>query len=290
MTLDASTRAAVVAEVLTWYNANARDLPWRATDTTPWGVLVSEIMLQQTPVARVLGPWQEWLARWPTPAALAAEESSSAVAAWGRLGYPRRARRLWQAAVAITSTHGGEVPADPEVLRTLPGVGEYTAAAVAAFAYGRRTLVLDTNVRRVLTRIELGEALPATHLTAAERIRTEAWLPGEPATAARWNVAAMELGALVCRAASPDCNQCPVAEHCAWLAAGRPPYDGVRRSQAWHGTDRQCRGVLLAALRQRPYDQTDLLALWPDEAQSARCLAGLVRDGLAQVEGDLVRL
>ncbi len=285
-----SDRAEIVAAVVDWYEQHARDLPWRRPDVTPWGVLVSEIMLQQTPVARVLTPWREWLTRWPTPAALAAEPSAAAVAAWGRLGYPRRALRLWQAARVITADHGGEVPAESALLRTLPGIGEYTDAAVACFAYGRRTLVLDTNVRRVLARIDRGEALPAPHLTRAERDTATAWLPTSPRETARWNVAAMELGAVICRATQPACGECPVNSHCAWLAAGRPPYEGVRRSQAWHGTDRQCRGVLLAALRNHAYDRSELLALWPDPDQAERSLAGLLGDGLARDDGSRIRL
>lgn len=281
--------APVVDLILAWYEDHARDLPWRRPGTSAWGVLVSEVMLQQTPVARVLGPWAEWTTRWPGPASLAAEKSSAAVAAWGRLGYPRRALRLWQAARTITADHGGEVPDDPAILRTLPGVGEYTASAVAAFAYGRRTLVLDTNVRRVLARLDAGQALPAPHLTAGERARASAWLPDDPATAARWNVAAMELGALVCRTA-PDCAACPVVGPCAWVAGGRPPNDGNRRTQPWRGTDRQCRGVLLAALRQRPYAREELLGLWHDPDQAARSLTGLAADSLVTVENGAVSL
>ena len=148
-------RQRVVADVTAWFAAHARPLPWREPDCTPWGVMVSEYMLQQTPVARVLPVWAAWLERWPTPAALAAEEPGEAVRAWGRLGYPRRAQRLHAAATAIRDEHGGEVPADFEALRGLPGVGEYTAAAIASFAHGRRHVVLDTNVRRVL---EIGRA------------------------------------------------------------------------------------------------------------------------------------
>src|SRR3954470_7118450 len=142
--------SALGGEVERWYADNARDLPWRRPDVSPWAVLVSEVMLQQTPVARVVPAWQEWMQRWPTPADLAAEPAGEAVRAWGRLGYPRRALRLHTAARAIVEQHGGEVPASYDDLRALPGVGDYTAAAVATFAHGRRHVVLDTNVRRVL--------------------------------------------------------------------------------------------------------------------------------------------
>lgn len=274
-------------QIVAWYAAHARDLPWRAADATPWGVLVSELMLQQTPVARVIGPWRAWLERWPTPAALAASPSGDAVAAWGRLGYPRRALRLHAAATAIVERHHGVVPDDVDALRALPGVGDYTAAAVASFAYGRRHVVLDTNVRRVLGRIESGVGLPSPSITRAERERAEAWLPAGEQEAATWAVASMELGALVCTAVAPRCDACPVAADCAWLAAGRPePPERNRRTQAWHGTDRQCRGLIVQALREQPVRDIDDLTRfcthhgWADPARVPALLADLVSDGL----------
>lgn len=269
--------------MVAWYAAHARDLPWRAPDVTPWGVMVSEFMLQQTPVSRVLEPWRQWLARWPTPAALAAEPAGEAVRAWGRLGYPRRALRLHQAATAIARDHGGEVPTSLEELRALPGVGEYTAAAIASFAHGRRHVVLDINVRRVLARLDAGEELPRPSLSAAERARAERWLPVDEAEAVRWSVGAMELGAQLCTATSPRCTECPVAASCAWLALGRPRGTAGRRQQSYAGTDRQARGVLLEALRRadEALPEASLLALWPADAdQAARALAGLAADGL----------
>ena len=232
--------------LLGWYADARRDLPWRAPDATPWGVLVSEVMLQQTPVVRVEPVWHEWLTRWPAPADLAAAAPGDAVRAWGRLGYPRRALRLHAAAAAIVQRHDGRVPDTLEQLLDLPGVGSYTAAAVASFAYGRHATVVDTNIRRVHARAVSGRALPAPGLTRAETDLATRLLPGPAATAATWNVAVMELGALVCTARSPRCGDCPVADLCAWQRAGRPAYDGpARRGQAWHGTDRQCRGALL---------------------------------------------
>ncbi len=272
--------------VLAWYDEHARDLPWRRPDATPWGVLVSELMLQQTPVSRVLPVYDAWLQLWPTPADLAAATTGDAVRMWGRLGYPRRALRLHAAATAIVEAHGGEVPSDLATLRTLPGVGEYTAAAVASFAFGRRHAVLDTNVRRVFARLVGGAELPAQTLTRAERDRAEGLLPGEE-TAATWSVAVMELGALVCTAGSPRCDRCPVADQCAWHASGHPAYDGPPRNvQTYAGTDRQCRGRLLAVVRDahEPVHRTRLDATWTDSAQRDRCLAWLVEDGLvAQV-------
>ena len=282
----ASRTCTLHAPLLDWYDEHARELPWRAPDASPWAVLVSEVMLQQTPVARVEPVWREWLDRWPTPAALSAAAPGDAVRAWGRLGYPRRALRLREAAVAIVDRHGGEVPTDEADLLALPGIGTYTAAAVTSFAFGRRATVLDTNVRRVLARVVGGAAFAAPSLTRAEADRATSLLPADAATAGRWNVAVMELGALVCSARAPRCGDCPVADRCAWRLAGHPAYEGPpRRGQKWHGTDRQVRGALLAVLREAPdtVSGDDLAAAWPDDAQQrARCLDGLVADGLVE--------
>lgn len=293
-TLGGAERASVVEAVSAWFATAARALPWRDPATSPWGVLVSEIMAQQTPVARVVGPWTEWMRRWPAPADLAAEPTGEAVAAWGRLGYPRRALRLHGAATAIVERHGGRVPAGLKELRALPGVGEYTAAAVASFAFGARAVVLDTNVRRVLARIDRGQQYPAASTTAAERDLAERWLPAGAAAAARWAASSMELGALVCTAAGPDCPQCPAADHCRWLAAGRPPAQGpARRSPGYAGTDRQARGRLLDELRRHRAGvrADELLCRWePDEDQARRALDGLLADGLAHRHGELITL
>ncbi|WP_395693299.1 A/G-specific adenine glycosylase [Nocardioides sp.] len=274
--------------VLGWYDEHARDLPWRRPEASPWSVMVSEFMLQQTPVARVLPVHAQWLDRWPTPADLAAEPSGAAVRAWGRLGYPRRALRLHAAATAIVERHGGEVPSSYDELLALPGVGDYTAAAIASFAYGRRHVVLDTNVRRVLARAVQGVELPAPSVNRAEREVAAGLLPDDPATAATWAVAVMELGALVCTAANPRCGSCPVRDRCAWRAAGSPAYDGPpRKVQTWAGTDRQCRGRLLGLLRDAdgPVHRSALEAAWADEVQRTRCLASLVADGLVVPAG-----
>ncbi|MEV6980142.1 A/G-specific adenine glycosylase [Sphaerisporangium sp. NPDC051017] len=274
--------------ILDWYAGNARDLPWRRPEATPWGILVSEIMLQQTPVARVQPIWEEWMDRWPTPAALAAEPPGEAVRHWGRLGYPRRALNLHACARAITTDHDGQVPSTYDELRTLPGIGDYTAAAVASFAYGRSHAVLDTNVRRVLARAVRGEEYPPTATTAAERKLAESLIP--PLGAPRWAVAIMELGALVCTARTPRCADCPVSASCAWRLAGRPPYEGPeRRGQTYAGTDRQCRGRLLAVLRDAhgPVPKAALDAVWTaDPVQRERALDGLVADGLAEPLAD----
>jgi A/G-specific adenine glycosylase len=269
--------------VLTWYASHARDLPWRRPDASPWAVLVSEIMLQQTPVVRVLPAYEAWLSRWPTPAALASESPGEAVRAWGRLGYPRRALNLHASARAIVERHEGTVPSSYDDLRALPGVGAYTAAAVASFAYRQRHAVLDTNVRRVLARVVSGVEYPPKSQTTAEVRLAESLLPEYPPTAARWAVAVMELGALVCTARTPRCADCPLALDCTWRLAGKPPYDGPpRRGQTYAGTDRQCRGRLLAVLRHAsgPVEKAALNDVWDDTMQRERALAALIEDGL----------
>jgi A/G-specific adenine glycosylase len=271
--------------VIGWFDVHARDLPWRRPEAGAWGVMVSEFMLQQTPVSRVLPIYEQWLQRWPTPAALAAEPPGEAVRAWGRLGYPRRALRLHAAATAITADHGGRVPRDHEQLLALPGVGEYTAAAVASFAYGQRHPVLDTNVRRVFARAVTGIQYPPNATTAAERRLARQLLPDDDTTAARWAAATMELGALVCTARTPSCGGCPIAARCAWRLAGAPEHDGPpRRGQSYAGTDRQVRGKLLAVLREAtaPVPQQVLDQVWDEPVQRARALDGLVADGLVE--------
>lgn len=279
----------VVNRTLRWYQQSARDLPWRRPDASPWAIMVSEFMLQQTPVARVRQPWHDWLQRWPTPAALADAPSGEAVRAWGRLGYPRRALRLHQAATAIRDDHDGQVPDDYDALLALPGVGSYTAAAIASFAFGRRHVVLDTNVRRVQARIATGVEFPAAATTAAERALAAEFLPVQANRATRWAVASMELGALVCTARSPHCGRCPVRDDCAWRQAGQPSYAGPPRvGQRYQGTDRQCRGALLAVLRSSdvavPGDE--VRAAWPDPVQRERALTSLITDRLVVRIGD----
>lgn len=274
--------------VLDWYAASARALPWRDPSCSPWGVFVSEVMAQQTPLARVEPVWREWLARWPSPAALASEPTGEVVRAWGRLGYPRRALRLHESATAMVERHGGRVPSDEDELLALPGVGPYTAAAVAAFAFGRRTVVVDTNVRRVLTRMLLGRAQAAPALTAAERDLAASVLPTDPGRAVVWDVAVMELGALVCTARAPACGSCPIAPLCAWRRAGHPASDGpARRGQAWHGTDRQVRGRIVQALREAPgpLSRRELAGVGDEPDQIDRCLGSLLTDRLIEASG-----
>ncbi|MEU5339244.1 MULTISPECIES: A/G-specific adenine glycosylase [unclassified Streptomyces] len=282
------------APVIDWFEDNARDLPWRRADAGPWGVMVSEFMLQQTPVSRVLPVYEQWLARWPRPADLAEDAPGEAVRAWGRLGYPRRALRLHGAAVAITERHGGDVPTEHAQLLALPGIGEYTAAAVASFAYGQRHAVLDTNVRRVFARAVTGVQYPPNATTAAERKLARALLPDDERTASLWAAASMELGALVCTAKNESCVRCPIAAQCAWRLGGKPAHEGPpRRGQTYAGTDRQVRGRLLAVLREAvsPVPQSVLDRVWDEPVQRARALDGLVADGLVEpLAGGLYRL
>jgi A/G-specific adenine glycosylase len=272
-----------------WFRAQARDLPWRRPGTTPWGVLVSEFMLQQTPVARVEPVWERWMAEWPTPSALAAASRADVLRAWGKLGYPRRAMRLHAAAEAIAAEHGDRVPSDVDTLESLPGIGSYTARAVAAFGYGLRAPVVDTNVRRVVARAVHGQGDAGPARVKADLADVDALLPLEDAEAAVVSAALMELGAVVCTARSPKCTLCPIHADCAWIAAGRPEYTGPRKPvQGFAGTDRQVRGKLLDVLRgaHHPVEKPALDRVWADGAQRDRCLDSLLVDGLAEQTAD----
>jgi A/G-specific adenine glycosylase len=269
--------------VLAWYAEWSRDLPWRRPGTTAWQIMVSEVMLQQTPVSRVLPAYDAWLTRWPTPRALAAERPGEAVRMWGRLGYPRRALRLHQAATVLDRDHEGKVPRDASALRALPGIGDYTTAAVLCFAFRERVAVLDTNVRRVLGRLTAAVPRQTPSITGAERQLATGLLPDDPETAATWSVAVMELGALVCAARGPACDRCPVATGCAWRLAGYPDAaGGPVRAQSYAGTDRQCRGRILQLLRESEDAVPAALVepVWADAAQRERALASLLDDGL----------
>lgn len=267
-----------------WFVENQRDLPWRREGFGAWGILVSEIMLQQTPVVRVIPRLEQWLERWPTPAALAASPPGEAVRAWDRLGYPRRALRLHAAATAITELHGGVVPSDIAQLLELPGIGDYTARAVATFAFGLRHPVVDTNVRRAIARVVLGQGEAGPASTRRDLAAMEALLPHDEPAAKLFNAGMMELGAVVCTARAPRCGSCPLAGSCAWRAAGYPEYDGPRSAvQAkFQGSDRQVRGLVMAELRNSeiPVTDAEIDRLWPDAAQLARALASLETDGL----------
>lgn len=289
---DTGLTSHVIEAICAWFDANGRDLPWRRPGTSAWGVLVSEVMSQQTPMSRVIGPWHEWMNRWPTPDDLAEEDSGEAVAAWGRLGYPRRALRLHSCAVAIATEHDGVVPNSYDELVALPGIGDYTASAVVSFAFGGRATVLDTNVRRLIARAESGIANCPTSVTRAERVVADALVPDEDARAAKWAVASMELGALVCTARSPQCEVCPIRDSCRWVIDGKPDNAPARRGQPWKGTDRQCRGVIMDVVRNSPRGVKVQMALsaWPEPDQASRCLESLLDDGLVHRRGSLISL
>lgn len=280
-----------------WYRDAARDLPWRRSrfheDFGAWGTLVSEFMLQQTPVNRVIPHLEAWLDRWPTPAAMAAASTSDVLQQWANLGYPRRALWLHRAAVEITERHGGTVPQDVDALLKLSGIGDYTARAVAVFAYGDRHPVVDTNTRRVMARAILGQAQPGPP-SRRDLELMDSLLPADVADAAVFNAAAMELGATVCTARSPRCDICPLVEVCVWVAAGRPDTGDTRRRQAaFEGSDRQARGAVLRTLRAAAPDPVlidSVLADWPDPLQRDRAIDSLIADGLAEADGEMLSL
>ncbi|MCY1716763.1 A/G-specific adenine glycosylase [Microbacterium sp. SL62] len=283
----------LAAPLIAWYRDAARDLPWRREGFGAWGTLVSEFMLQQTPVNRVVPHLEAWLTRWPTPADLAASPPGDAVTQWANLGYPRRALWLHRAAVEIRDRHDGVVPRDVEALLALTGIGDYTARAVAVFAYGDRHPVVDTNTRRVLARAIEGRAQPGPpHRRDLEAMEAE--LPADIAESAIVNAAAMELGAIVCTARAPKCEACPLAAQCAWRAAGYPASEDRRRKQAtYEGSDRQTRGAVLKTLREAAPAAVPAFAVipeWPDAAQRDRAIDSLIADGLVEAADEHLRL
>jgi A/G-specific adenine glycosylase len=276
------------SELLDWYDRSKRDLPWRKPDVTPWQIMVSEFMLQQTPVSRVEPVWLDWIARWPTPSATAAAGAGEIVRAWGKLGYPRRAKRLHECAIVIAREHGDQVPDDVDVLLTLPGVGSYTARAIACFAYRQPVPVVDTNVRRVVARVVHGKADAGPASAVRDHADVSALLPKD-STAHTFSAALMELGATVCTARSPKCGLCPLSV-CQWRSAGFPPPEGPgRKPQTYAGTDRQVRGRLLDVLRGNdlPVTREQLDVVWlRDTVQRDRALQSLLADGLVAKTSD----
>jgi len=265
--------------IVSWFKKNKRDLPWR--NTTPWGVMVSEYMLQQTPVNRVLPKWNEWMQRWPTPQDLAKATPAQVITAWGRLGYPRRALRLHAAAQIIAEDFNNQIPEDAATLQTLPGIGEYTAAAITAFAFEQQSLVMDVNIRRLLTRIIDGNEHPKPAPTTKEKASRLALKPDKNAHI--WAAATMELGALVCTSKNPICEKCPVISQCNWRKNGYPKTALVRKSQDWQGTDRKCRGTIVQALRENEsLTENAIKKLWPDESQVEKALKTLQEDLLIE--------
>jgi len=273
------------ALVTDWFAVHARDLPWRRPGFSAWGTLVSEFMLQQTQVARVVPILEDWLRRWPTPADLAAAPPAEVLRAWGRLGYPRRALALHACATAIAERHGNVVPEGVDELLALPGIGDYTARAIAVFAHGHRHPVVDTNVRRVIARAVQGVAQPGPPAARRDLPAMEALLPDDLPQQRAFNAGMMEIGAVVCTARSPRCDECPLAAVCAWRLAGSPAHDGppARRQARFEGSDRQLRGRVMAELRASdvPVSEAELAAVLPEPVVRSRILDGLERDGLA---------
>ena len=277
---------AMQQEIIRWYRRHKRDLPWR--NTTPWGVMVSEFMLQQTPVSRVIPIWNQWMARWPTPEALAQASRSEVIRAWGNLGYPRRGTRLHETSLQITKKHSGKVPDQIAELRDLPGIGEYTAAAIVAFAFEKKSLVLDTNIRRLFSRAIDGIENAPLHITSAEKSNRAALIPRN---AAIWAAATMELGALVCTAKNPKCEACPIAKNCRWKQLGFPTSKIAKKKQEWHGSNRQCRGIIMKELRAREQTtKSKLKKLWPQHSQLEEALQSLLTDGLIQKDSRSYKL
>jgi A/G-specific adenine glycosylase len=269
-------------EITSWFKKNKRDLPWRKSDA--WGVLVSEFMLQQTPVNRVLPVYKAWMKRWPTAASLAKATPAEVITAWGRLGYPRRALRLHECAKEITHNFKGKIPESQAELRELPGIGEYTAAAITAFAFEKRSLVLDINIRRLFARLFDGVETPTQSATKVEKSRYEELIPKKDPHL--WAAATMELGAVICTSQSPKCGICPVAHVCTWRSLDYPKSDIVKRRQSWHGTDRQCRGTIVQALRENEVlTKSQITQLWDVPSQLEKALLTLLDDGLIESRG-----
>lgn len=272
-----------------WWHEHARDLPWRFGRTTPWGVLVSEVMSQQTQMSRVVPYWIDWMRAWPDAKSLAQASTAEVITAWGRLGYPRRALRLQECAKVVAEQYGGELPTTYEELIALPAVGDYTANAVLSFAYGKRVAVIDTNIRRVLSRVFLGVESRGGNTTKAERELAQQVLPQSDLQSVLWNQAIMELGATVCMAQQVSCQTCPLQAYCKFYEAGLPEL-GVKRTrprQRFKGTNRQVRGIILHALRQNgTIEPENIASLWNDSIQLAQCIHSLDEDGLIDIAED----
>ena len=272
-----------------WYADRAETYPWRRPSPEPYEVLVSEVMLQQTQAARVAPAYVEFVLGFPTVAALAAASKADVVRAWGRLGYPRRAVALHAAARTVMREHDGRIPSDVETLLTLPGVGPYTASAVASIAYGRRVAAVDTNVRRVVARFTLGSE-PAQMRSDDVAAAALAWLDVDDPGA--WNQALMDLGREVCRPA-PRCEGCPVSVDCRFLSLGAKPRPSGRRRPRFEGSIRQTRGLILEHLRgRRSMPEASVANVVGEQAASApAAVEGLVRDGIVErIRGGRIRL
>jgi len=286
----------IVEPLLAWGVPRLRDLPWRTTRDR-WAVLVSEVMAQQTQVARVIPKWTQFMQEYPTPRACATAPLADLLRLWSGLGYPRRCKNLHESARLVVERHEGEVPGDLDALRALPGVGPYTARAVLAFADGADVAVVDTNVARVLARCS-GEPLSAKQsqeLADSVLPRGRSW---------EWNQVIMDFGAQVCVARAPKCESCVLADSCPTRARMRGAWDErldpakssalTSKPQArFDGSDRQARGRLMKALAERGVrvqDVAHVMQLRGDTPRAAKLLASLERDGLVVREDEWCRL
>ena len=276
-------------QLIAWAKTELRDLPWRRT-RDPWLVLVSEVMLQQTQVSRVLDRYDVFISRFPTVESCAHAPSAAVIELWAGLGYNRRAVNLWRAAGVVVEEHDGSFPEDLDGLLALPGVGPYTARALLAFAFEHDVGVLDTNVGRLLARWSGHTLTPTQAQTQADALVP----PGQGWT---WNQSLFDFAVAVCTKREPACIDCPLANNCAWNGLGADPAINSAavsgRQSTFDGSERQVRGRIVAALRQGPVADDELVRLGRSSDSAAdleRIVAGLIADGLAQKSGTLLQL
>jgi A/G-specific adenine glycosylase len=274
----------VIYKVNRWFQNHGRALPWRG-NVTPWEVVMSEFMLQQTQVSRVIPYFEEFRTTFPTPSAMAKTPKSKVISMWGGLGYPRRALRLHELATVLAEDFDDEVPADYETLISLPGIGNYTANAILAFAFQKRSIVIDTNIRRVIARAVLGQEWPTKSITKSEREVIESLVPRQHKAASMYSAAIMELGQVIC-VSKPKCDLCPIKKECNWVLEGKPAGVKVNRTQAWHGTNRKCRGMILRAIREESSVTIHSLSKsWENREQLESCVEALIEEGFIKKSG-----
>lgn len=292
MSVDQAFEELKKADLASWFSSHGRDLPWRQT-RDPWAVLVSEIMLQQTQVPRVIERWLEFCSRYPDPATCAAAPLADIISLWSGMGYNRRAVNLHRTAQTVVAEHAGRIPDSLDELLGLPGIGPYTARAVLAFAFEQPVAVLDTNVGRILARVS-GRQLDRREAQSAADValgENDPWV---------WNQALLDVGATICRSRSTNCGNCPLSAICQWRLAGNPDQDPATASAAvsvpqsrFEGSDRQGRGRLIDALRRDTIALSEAATVmgWPNDPERVdRVVRGLVADGLIRRDGLLLRL